>query len=70
MLDAIAAIDMCVVPTVTFELLFAVLVLGHDRRRSLLWFEVTRHPTSEWLAGSDRLPRTFPWASPPTYLVR
>jgi len=52
--DAIAAIDMCVVPTVTFELLFAVLVLGHDRRQ-LLWFEVTRHPTSEWLA--DRLPR-------------
>jgi hypothetical protein len=30
--DAIAAIDMCVVPTVTFESLFAFLVLGHGRR--------------------------------------
>src|SRR5271156_3504410 len=47
--EAIAAVDMCVVPTVTFELLFAFLVLGHGRRH-LLWFEVTRHPTAEWLA--------------------
>ena len=30
--DAIATIDMCVVPTLTFERLFAVLVLGHGRR--------------------------------------
>src|SRR6188768_1982901 len=45
--EAIAAIDMCVVPTLTFELLFAVLVLGHGRRQ-VLWFEVTRHPTAEW----------------------
>jgi transposase InsO family protein len=65
--DAIAAIDMCVVPTVTFELLFAFLVLGHGRRQ-LLWFEVTRHPTAEWLAR--QLTEAFPWASAPTYLVR
>jgi hypothetical protein len=42
--QAIAAIDMCVVPTLTFDLLFAFLVLGHGRRQ-LLWIEVTRHPT-------------------------
>ena len=65
--DAIAAIDMCVVPTVTFELLFAVLVLGHGRRQ-LLWFEVTRHPTAEWLAR--QITEAFPWALAPTYLVR
>jgi hypothetical protein len=47
--EAIAAIDMCVVPTLTFDLLFTFLVLGHGRRQ-LLWFEVTRHPTAEWLA--------------------
>jgi hypothetical protein len=46
---AIAAIDLCVVPTLTFECLFAFLVLGHGRRQ-LLWFAVTRHPTAEWLA--------------------
>jgi hypothetical protein len=40
--EAIAAVDMCVVPTLTFECLFAFLVLGHGRRQ-LLWFEVTRY---------------------------
>src|SRR3989442_11848319 len=39
--EAIAAIDLCVVPTLTFECLFAFLVLGHGRRQ-LLWFAVTR----------------------------
>ena len=55
--EAIAAIDMCIVPTLTFDLLFAFLVLGHGRRQ-LLWFEVTRHPTAEWLArrGHRSLP--------------
>jgi hypothetical protein len=47
--QAIAAIDLCLVPTLSFDLLFAFLVLGHGRRQ-LLWFEVTRHPTAEWLA--------------------
>jgi len=37
--QAIAAIDICVVPTLNFDLLFAFLVLGHGRRQ-LLWFEV------------------------------
>ena len=49
--EAIAAIDVCVVPTLTFDLLFVFLVLGHGRRW-LLWFEVTRHPTA--VRGNDR----------------
>ncbi len=65
--EAIAAIDMCVVPTLTFERLFAFLVLGHGRRQPL-WFEVTRQPTAEWLAR--QITEAFPWASAPTYLVR
>jgi transposase InsO family protein len=65
--QAIAAIDLCVVPTVTFERLFAFLVLGHGRRQ-LLWFEVMRHPTAEWLAR--QITEAFPWASAPAYLVR
>jgi transposase InsO family protein len=64
---AIAAIDLCVVPTLSFERLFAFLVLGHDRRQ-LLWFAVTRHPTAEWLAR--QITEAFPWASAPAYLVR
>ena len=47
--DAIAAIDLCVVRTLTFECLFVFLVISHGRRQ-LLWFAVTRHPTAEWLA--------------------
>ena len=65
--DAIAAIDMCVVPTLTFDRLFAILVLSHGRRQ-LLWFEVTGHPTAEWLAR--QITEAFPWASAPDYLVR
>lgn len=38
--DGIASIDLFVVPTITFEQLFAFLVLGHGRRQ-LLWFAVT-----------------------------
>src|SRR5436853_2308238 len=64
--QAIAAIDLCVVPTLT-ERLFAFLVLGHGRRQ-LLWFEVTRHPTAEWLAR--QITGAFPWTSAPAYLVR
>ena len=30
--QAIAAIDLCLVPTLSFDLLFAFLVLGHGRR--------------------------------------
>src|SRR6266576_1228795 len=64
---AIAAIDLCVVPTLTFECLFAFLVLGHSRRQ-LLWFAVTRHPTAEWLA--QQIVEAFPWNTVPSYLVR
>ena len=65
--DAIAAIDLCVVPTLNFERLFAFLVVGHGRRQ-LLWFAVTRHPTAEWLA--QQIVEAFPWNTAPTYLVR
>jgi hypothetical protein len=65
--DAIAAIDMCVVSTVTFERLFAFLVVGHGRRQ-LLWFDVTRHSTAEWLAR--QITEAFPWVSAPACLVR
>jgi hypothetical protein len=55
--EAIAAIDMCMVPAVSFERLFAFLVLCHGRRQ-LLWFEVTCHPTAAWLA--QQITEAFP----------
>jgi transposase InsO family protein len=65
--EAIAAIDLCMVPTVHFERLFAFIIIGHGRRQ-LLWFAVTRHPTAEWLA--QQIVEAFPWETAPTYLVR
>lgn len=65
--DAVAAIDLCVVQTVTFDRLFAFVVLGHGRRQ-LLWFAVTRHPTAEWLA--QQIVEAFPWDTAPHYLIR
>jgi len=65
--DAIAAIDLCVVHTATFERLFALFIIGHGRRQ-LLWFAVTRHPTAEWLA--QQIVEAFPWDTAPAYLVR
>ncbi len=44
-----AAVDMFVVATATFRLLYALIVLGHDRRR-IIHFEVTQNPTQVWLA--------------------
>ena len=38
--EAIAAIDLCVVPTVHFEHLLAFIIVGHGRRQ-LLWFAVS-----------------------------
>jgi Integrase core domain len=66
-MEGIASIDLFVVPTITFQQLFAFLVLGHERRR-LLWFSVTCNPTAEWLAR--QITEAFPWDSAPKYLIR
>jgi transposase InsO family protein len=39
--DGIASIDLFVVPTISFRLLYGLLILRHDRRR-ILWLAVTR----------------------------
>jgi hypothetical protein len=49
--DGIAAMDLFVVPTISFRLLYGLLILWHDRRR-IVWLEATTHPTAEWIAGS------------------
>ena len=45
--DGIASIDLFVVPTVSFRLLYGLLVLRHDRRR-ILWLGATAH--AAWIA--------------------
>ena len=45
--DGIAAMDLFVVPTISFRLLYGLLIMGHGRRQ-ILWFGVTAQPTAEW----------------------
>jgi putative transposase len=66
-LTNIAAIDMFVVATATFRLLYAVIVLGYDRRK-IIHFVVTAHPTQDWLAR--QMTEAFPWDIAPRYLLR
>jgi hypothetical protein len=45
--DGIAAMDLFVVPTVSYRLLYGLLILQHARQK-LLGFGVTAHPTGNW----------------------
>ena len=59
--DGIAAMDLFVVPTVSFQLLYGLLIMGHSRGQ-ILWIGVTAHPTAEWLA--NQLTQAFGWERP------
>jgi hypothetical protein len=48
--DGIAAMDLFFVPTLSFRLLYGLLIMGHGRRQ-MLWLGVTVHPTAEWIAN-------------------
>jgi transposase InsO family protein len=63
----IAAMDLFVVPTIGFNLLY-VLVIVRLARRELVWINVTTHPTAEWLA--QQITEAFPWNEGPRYLIR
>jgi len=65
--DAIASIDMFVVPTVSFRLLYGLVILRHSRRK-LLWLSVTAHPSAEWIAR--QLTEACGWNEAPRYLIR
>jgi hypothetical protein len=45
----IAAMDLFVVPTIGFDLLYAFVIVRLDRR-DLVWINVTTSPTAEWIA--------------------
>ena len=46
----IAAMDLFVVPTIGFDLLYAFVIVRLDRRRELIWINATANPTAEWVA--------------------
>ena len=51
--DGITAMDLFVVPTISFRLIYGLLIMGHGRRQ-ILWIGVTAHPTAEWMANQVR----------------
>jgi hypothetical protein len=59
--------DLFVVPTISFRLLYGLLILWHGRRQ-ILWLGVTAHPTAEWMAR--QLTEACGWEQTPEYLVR
>jgi hypothetical protein len=63
----IAAMDLFVVPTIGFELLY-VRIIVRLARRELVWINVTPHPTAEWIAR--QVTEAFPWDEAPRYLIR
>jgi transposase InsO family protein len=56
-----------VVPTLSFRLLYGLLIMGHDRRH-ILWLGVTAHPSAEWIA--NQLTAACGWEQVPHYLIR
>ena len=63
----IAAMDLFVVPTIGFDLLYAIVIVRLDRRE-LVWINVTANPTAEWIAR--QITQAFPWDETPRYLIR
>jgi transposase InsO family protein len=62
----VAAMDLFVVPTIGFALLYAFVIVRLDRT-TLVWTNVTRHPTADWIAR--QITEAFPWNEAPHYLI-
>src|SRR5215203_4035357 len=56
--DGVASMDLFVVPTISFQLLYGFLILRHSRRE-ILWLGATTHPTAQWIA--HQLSEAYGW---------
>ena len=63
----IASIDLLVVRTISFKLLYGLVIVGHLRRK-LVRVSVTTNPTAQWIAG--QVTEAFPWNEAPPPLTR
>jgi transposase InsO family protein len=63
----LVALDFFTVPTVTFKVLFVLVILAHERRR-IVYVNITEHPTAVWTA--QQVVEAFPWDDAPRYLLR
>jgi hypothetical protein len=62
----LASMDLFVVPSAAFRLLYGFIILCHDRRR-IVHVGVTKHPTAIWIA--QQITEAFPWDTAPRYLI-
>ncbi len=58
---------MVTAPTATFRVLSVFIVLSHERR-SVLHFNITRHPTAQWTA--QQVVEAFPFETAPSDVLR
>jgi transposase InsO family protein len=58
--------DVFVVPTATFRVLYVLVIMAHDRRR-ILHFNVTTSPGAAWVAR--QLTEAFPYDTRPRFLL-
>src|SRR6202047_3693699 len=63
----IASIDLFAVRTISFKLLYGLVILSHARRQ-LVSIRVTNNPTAEWIAG--QVTDAFPWGAAPRHPLR
>ncbi len=63
----IAAMDLFVVPTIGFRMLYGFVIVRLDRI-DLVWINVTTNPTAEWIAR--QITEAFPWDMAPRYMIR
>src|SRR6516165_4947320 len=66
-LSQTVSMDFFTVPTITMRVLFVFVVLEH-RRRQVLHFNVTEHPTAAWT--SQQIVESFANRDAPRYLIR
>jgi hypothetical protein len=59
--------DLFVVPTISFRLLYGFLILWHGRLE-LVWLEVTTNPSAEWIAR--QLTEACGWQEAPLCVLK
>lgn len=65
--EDIVAVDFFTVPSATFQVLYVLLVMSHDRRK-IIHFNVTDSPSSAWTGRQLR--EASPFDTTPRYLLR
>ncbi len=64
--DVISAMDFFIVPTINFNILFVFFIIDH-KRRIIRHFNVTNHPSAQWVI--KQLRDAFPFDQIPKFLT-